>query len=87
MQVKILLIAAKIILLIIFFSYYFKYLFKNEIIKNIQINIFNHIQYLDKSKQNIFSYRVLQSNSKNYENMSPNSSYDNEKSITIIMKY
>ena len=79
MLVKILLIAPKIILLIIFFSYYFKYLFKNENTKNIQINILNYIQYLDKSKQNIFSYRVLQSNEKNYENISPNSSYVNEK--------
>jgi hypothetical protein len=73
MLVKIVFIAPKIILLIIFLLYYFNNSFKNEKIKIIQINLFNHIQYPDKSKQNIFSHRILQSNG------TSNSLYDNEK--------
>lgn len=73
MLVKIVFIAPKIILLIIFLLYYFNNSYKNEKINNIQINAFNHIPYLDKLKQNIFSQRELQSNA------TSNSLYDNEK--------
>ena len=76
MQVKLIFIAPKIILLIIFFLYYFNNLYINEKIKNIQIIVFNHIQYQDKSKQNILSHRVLQYNAKNYEILTSNFSYD-----------
>jgi len=40
---------------------------------------FSHIQYPDKSKQNIFSNRILQSNVKSKEIITPNSSYNNGK--------
>jgi hypothetical protein len=73
MLVKIVFIAPKIILLIIFLLYYFNNSYKNEKIKNIQINAFNYILYPDKLRQNIFSQRVLQSNA------TSNSLNDNEK--------
>jgi hypothetical protein len=79
MLVKIIFILSKIILLIIFFSYYFNNLYKNEKSKNIQINALNHIQHPDKPKQNIFSQRILQFNEKNFEIITTNSSYDNKK--------
>ena len=79
MLVKIIIISSKFILLIIFFSCYFNKPYKNENIKNLNFNVFNPIQYSDKSKQNIFSHRALNQNAKSYENINSITSYINGK--------
>jgi hypothetical protein len=59
---KIIFLASTIILLKIFFLYNNSYINEKN---NNQINIINHIQFSDQSKQNIFPKRVLEFNTKN----------------------